>query len=106
MRSLIEYRQDFKETVASIENPVKISPGIKGLIIGTLNRYCRGDYNRKQFLKALTGYSSSKDLTDAEWEALCWFLDPEDEGVLLSKYGELEIDRVIASAMPEQEKLL
>jgi hypothetical protein len=43
--------------------------------------------NRKQFLKAVTGYASSKDMTDPEWYALSrlvgfgvngrWSLTPE-----------------------------
>jgi hypothetical protein len=103
MKTIEEYPKDFQEVSSSILSPDPVSSGMKGLIVGTLNKYCRSDNNRKQFLKALTGQSSSKDLTNAEWQALRMFLDPEDEGVVLSKAGELEIDYVISAAMPPQE---
>lgn len=47
-----------------------MSSGERGTLIGALNKELGGDLNRKQFLKALTGHSSSKDLLDAEWYAL------------------------------------
>jgi hypothetical protein len=106
MKTVDEYRKDFQEAAKSAEGEPVTAPGLRGLIVGTLNKYCRGDGNRKQFLKALTGYSSTKDLTDAEWTALRWFLDPEAENVILSQEGEVEIDSVILAAMPDQEKLL
>jgi hypothetical protein len=105
MKTIEEYRKQFRDAVET-RDVEKTPPGLRGLIIGTLNKYCRGDANRKQFLKALTGCSSSKDLSDGEWQALRWFLDPEVEGVILSKDGECEIDAVLAAAMPPQEKLL
>jgi hypothetical protein len=108
MKTLAEYRKDFEETVIAVKEDghVKItSPGKRGLITGYLNSCCRGDANRKQFLKALTGHSSSKDMTDEEWQALQWWLDPEAEGEVVSKEGEREIERVLAAAMPPQEKL-
>jgi hypothetical protein len=109
MKTIVEYRKEFEESVKNITEDTRyhraISLGKKGLITGNLNSYCRGDANRKQFLKALTGHSSSKDMTDAEWEALQWFLDPEAEGEIISKLGEIEIDKVIATAMPAQDKM-
>jgi hypothetical protein len=107
MNKLIEeYRKDFQEAARSAVDEPITPPGLRGLIVGTLNKYCRGDGNRKQFLKALTGYSSTKDLTAAEWIALRWFLDPEAENVILSLDGERAIDNVLAAAMPPQEKLI
>jgi hypothetical protein len=52
-----------------------LTQGQRGAFIGALNRELGGDMNRKQFLKALTGYASSKDLTDTEWYALGKLLD-------------------------------
>jgi len=104
MKTIEQFRSDFDMAVKSIISPERISPGKRGLIVGLLNKFL-GDANRKQFLKALTGKSSSKDLTDSEWEALQWFLDPESEGEVISKIGELDIAEVLASAMPEQDKL-
>jgi hypothetical protein len=107
MKPIEEYRKEFQETVKVIEAeyPQTTSPGLRGLITGRLNSYCRGDANRKQFLKALTGHSSSKDMSDAEWLALRWFLDPENDDEIISKYGERDIDAVLAAAMPPQERL-
>ena len=104
MKTIDQYRTDFQEVVHAIVEPEITSVGLRGLIVGTLNKFL-GDSNRKQFLKALTGHASSKDLTDAEWEALRYFLDPENEGVVLSKDGEEEIRHVLAAAMPPQNRL-
>lgn len=52
----------------------------KGAIIGILNTACGSDENRKWLLKQLTGYSSSKDLSDAQWYALFQFVKPSTDG--------------------------
>ena len=104
MKTIEQFRSDFDMAVKSIISPERTSPGKRGLIVGLLNKFL-GDANRKQFLRALTGKSSSKDLTDAEWEALQWFLDPENEGEVISKIGELDIAEVLAAAMPPQNRL-
>lgn len=50
--------------------------GNHGALIGALNKACRGDENRKRVMKILTGKSSSKDLTLAEWYALAHMVKP------------------------------
>ena len=104
MKTINDYRTNFQLSVNRIQTPIITSPGLRGLIIGTLNKLV-GDANRKQFLKALTGYASSKDLNEAEWQALREFMDPLVENVVLSKSGEEEIRKVLAAYMPPQEEL-
>ena len=78
------HSQHSEELVPHGPSARSLSPGARGALIGALNRELGGDMNRKQFLKALTGYSSSKDLNDAEWYALAkiaglgagWQLEP------------------------------
>jgi hypothetical protein len=41
-----------------------------GVYVGTLNKVCKGDANRKLVLKYLTGKTSTKVLSDGEWIAL------------------------------------
>ena len=47
-------------------------PSVKarGVYVGTLNKACKGDANRKLFLKFLTGKTSTKVLSENEWIAL------------------------------------
>jgi len=62
------------------ENCAKYSGGIidlKGAITGLLNRACGGDANRYMLLKVLTGKTSSKLLTNAEWYGLLCLVGPE-----------------------------
>ena len=47
----------------------------RGVYVGTLNKACKGDANRKLVLKYLTGKTSTKLLSDAEWIALKKFVD-------------------------------
>jgi hypothetical protein len=42
----------------------------RGVYVGILNRVCKGDANRKLFLKYMTGKTSTKVLSDNEWTAL------------------------------------
>ena len=104
MKTINDYRTNFQLSASRIKTPIITSPGLRGLIIGTLNKLI-GDANRKQFLKALTGYASSKDLNEAEWQALREFMDPNAEQIVLSKAGEEEIRKVLAAYMPPQEEL-
>jgi len=46
------------------------SPKGRGVYVGILNRVCKGDTNRKLFLKYLTGKTSTKVLSDNDWTAL------------------------------------
>lgn len=47
-----------------------------GTVVGVLNKACNGEANRRLVLKALTGKTSSKLLTDAEFYALHRFVQP------------------------------
>ena len=53
--------------------------GNHGAIVGALNKACKGDENRKRLLKILTGHSSSKDLTLADWYALSHMVKPHKD---------------------------
>ncbi len=56
-----------------VSNPAGVFPpsvNARGVYVGKLNIACGGDANRKLVLKYLTGKTSTKALTDAEWGAL------------------------------------
>jgi len=55
--------------------------GNHGAIVGALNKACKGDENRKRLLKILTGHSSSKDLTLADWYALAHMTRPHKDPI-------------------------
>lgn len=48
----------------------------RGAIVGVLKKHCRNDSEYRQVLKALTGKTTSKQLTPAEWYALLKFVKP------------------------------
>jgi len=50
-----------------------------GAIVGALNKACKGDENCKRLLKVLTGHTSSKDLTLADWYALAHMTKPHKD---------------------------
>lgn len=87
MSILREARNEFGAIVFAWSGE-KMSPGQRGALIGALDKELGGFLNRKQYLKALTGRASSKDLQDSEWYALktitgygnmggVWGFDPE-----------------------------
>lgn len=47
----------------------------RGVYVNALNKACKGDANRKLFLKFLTGKTSTKTLTDQEWTAIKRMVD-------------------------------
>ena len=55
--------------------------GNHGAIVGALNKACKGDENRKRLLKVLTGHTSSKDLTLADWYALAHMTRPHKDPI-------------------------
>lgn len=109
MTTLENYRIGYKGYIDKFNDKLRlISPitgGLKGACIGTLNKYL-GEDNRKQFLKALTGHSSSRELDEAEWYALTEWLGIQKIGGEWMIDNVDELKQVIALNMPDQEKLL
>ena len=76
----------------------------RGVYVGILNRACKGDANRKLFLKYLTGKTSTKLLSENEWIAmkkLCDISPVELEkiasiilGEVVKQEGQLTFDEV------------
>ena len=76
----------------------------RGVYVGILNRACKGDANRKLFLKYLTGKTSTKVLDENEWIAmkkLCDISPVELEkiasiilGEVVKQEGQLTFDEV------------
>ena len=76
----------------------------RGVYVGILNRACKGDANRKLFLKYLTGKTSTKLLSEIEWIAmkkLCDISPVELEkiasiilGEVVKQEGQLTFDEV------------
>ena len=48
--------------------------GLKGAIVGHLNKACGSDGRRHQVIEFLFDKTSSKDLTSPEWQALSWWV--------------------------------
>lgn len=65
-----------------------------GTVIGVLNKACHGEANRRLVLKVLTGQTSSKLLTDAEFYALHQFVQPckPAGGHWMSQRGDAELE--------------
>jgi hypothetical protein len=68
-----EIKDKFKKDVANFIDSEAFS---KGAIVGVLSKACGGDTNRYIIAKYLTGKSSSKDLSEAEWSALLKLVAP------------------------------
>ena len=71
-------------------------PSVKsrGVYVGNLNKACKGDANRKLFLKFLTGKTSTKVLSEDEWIALRKLCD----------ISPVEIERLCAIVLGEVVK--
>lgn len=63
----------------------------RGVYVGALNKVCKGDANRKLFLKYLTGKTSTKQLTDGEWIALKKMVD----------ISPVELERIVGIVLGE-----
>ena len=59
--------QQFKTDTESYTGGVSIH---QGTVVGVMKKYCRSDGDYRLALKALTGKTSSKQLSEAEWYAL------------------------------------
>lgn len=66
-------KQEFKQ---DMDNFVDGDVFSKGAIVGVLKKHCQSDADYRLVLKALTGKTSSKLLTPAEWFALLEFVKP------------------------------
>jgi len=99
-----EIKQRFQQYVDSY---IKVEFS-RGAVIGVMNYYCKNDSNRHLVLKFLTGKTSSKQLTDAEWFALFKFVQPTKPpgGKWTSAHG-YELERVcgiILTAIADQPR--
>lgn len=65
--------QEFDKNAAKFVDGVVVA---KGAITGVLNQACGGDDNRHLVLKALTGSTSSRSMSEAQWFALLQFVQP------------------------------
>ena len=89
-----------EETIKEFKsNCEKYSGGkndMKGVITGLMNKACGGEANRYLVLKALTGKTSSKLLTDAEWYGLLLLIQPEkpEGGKWQSAIGDYELSLI------------
>lgn len=70
-----------------------IEQGTKGAITGILEKACGGRDDRYLVLKALTGKTSSKELTDADWYGLLCLVQPfkPEGGKWTTSIGEYEL---------------
>jgi len=66
--------QEFKTNVSKFSDGDVLA---KGAITGLLERACGGKANRYLVIKVLTGKTSSKLLTEAEWYAFLLLVQPE-----------------------------
>ena len=68
-----EIKQEFDKNAAKFADGVVVA---KGAITGVLNQACGGDDNRHLVLKALTGSTSSRSISERHWFALLQFVQP------------------------------
>lgn len=66
-------KREFQKDVDGFQDGEVFS---QGAIVGVLKKHCRNDSEYRQVLKALTGKTTSKQLTAAEWYALLKFVKP------------------------------
>lgn len=85
----------------------------KGSVVGILKKACKSDGDYRLVLKALTGKTSSKEITTEQWFALYQFVLPTkpEGGKWQSGRGDSELasmcDSLVRSAVdqPGQEKM-
>jgi hypothetical protein len=75
----------------------------KGAVVGVLSKACGGDTNRYIITKYLTGKSSSKDLSEAEWNALLKLVAPfkPEGGKWMSARSEPSLERICSELLRE-----
>jgi len=105
------------ETISEFNDNVRSFQGVevlgKGAITGVLERACGGSANRYLVLKVLTGKTSSKELSEAEWFALQRIVQPEKPagGHWQSARGEYELKQICGNLLsfvanvPEQYRM-
>lgn len=91
------------EIIAQFEhNVIRFVSGVvfsQGSVVGILKKACRSDSDYRLVLKALSGKTSSKELTDAQWHALYLFVLPckPEGGKWQSQHGDLELAKMCDS---------
>lgn len=68
-----EIVDEFNHNVSKFQNGEVLA---KGAITGVLEKACGGKENRYLVLKELTGYTSSKKLSEAQWYGLLCLVQP------------------------------
>jgi len=84
-----------------VENFVDGEVFHQGSVIGVLEKACGGKENRYLLLKALTGKTSSKLLTHAEWYALCKLVLPykPQNGHWTTQHGENDLHNLCGAIL-------
>ena len=102
-----EIKQEFDKNVNRFVDGVII---VKGAIIGVLNQACGGDDNRHIVLKALTGSTSSRSMSEAQWFALLHFVQPykpEGQRWQSQRGDDLRVEcGILLTAQADQERQL
>ena len=80
MRSPEEIKRSISMTVIRFPSAIYDSNGMKGAVIGLLNKACGGNGERKLLLKYIFGKESSKELTGAEWIGLMQWVELKNVG--------------------------
>lgn len=93
----------FEFYVTNHEGLYPPSAKARGVYVGTLNKACKGDANRKLFLKFLTGKTSTKTMSDGEWIALRKMCDISP--VELERMAGIVLAEVVKQEGQEEMKL-
>ena len=113
MTTFDELKEHFDKQVKAFElttRSVSTIDGYRKAVLSNLIKYSNGDSNRKLVMKALTGKTSSKLLTDAEWYAFYKMTLPDPDNHWRSSH---EIDLITWCGIilahvvdvPEQERM-
>lgn len=89
-----EIKKEFDQNVGNFISGVVFS---QGAVVGVLKKACRSDGDYRLALKALTGRMSSKELDDAQWNALYKFVLPmkPEGGKWQSGRGASELESMV-----------
>lgn len=80
MRTAESLRDELQQFVREFKTAEYSNRGMKGAIIGLLNKAARGDENRHKILGYLFGKETTKELTGAEWIALARWTELREVG--------------------------
>lgn len=92
-----EIVDEFNHNVAKYQDGEVLA---KGAITGVLEKACGGKENRYLVLKVLTGHTSSKELTEAQWYGLLCLVQPHKPqgGHWTTQRGEADL-QIICGAL-------